>query len=65
VHWFGDPVITPTPEGAHAEHYGMLIDRTPDGFRMRAPSVRTYELRRENGRWKIFDRGIRHMPAEG
>jgi hypothetical protein len=65
VHWMGEPVITPTETGARARHYAMLIERLePSGYRVRSMSMRIYDVRRENGRWRIHDRDIARIPRE-
>lgn len=63
VHWMGDPVITATDTGARVRHYAMLIERLePSGYRVRSMSERSYDVRRENGRWRIQDRDIEQIP---
>lgn len=63
VHWMGDPVIAPTGTGARVRHYAMLVERVrPSGQRIRSMSERIYDVRRENGRWRIQDRDIASIP---
>jgi uncharacterized protein (TIGR02246 family) len=62
IHWFGDPVIHACAEGAEASHYGMIIHKTSDGYEMHDPSIRSYVLHKEDGRWKIARRGIQRLP---
>ncbi len=63
IHWFGDPIITATLDGAEACHYGMLIHKTADGYHIHDPSIRSYKLRRDQGRWKIASRAIQRLPT--
>jgi uncharacterized protein (TIGR02246 family) len=55
VHWLGDPVVEAADEGVVACHYGLLVDLTAGGYLMRGLTRRSYVLRRENGRWRVFD----------
>ena len=54
AHWMGDPVIVATEGGAQARHYAMLVEHTADGgYRLRGLTERTYDLCREDGKWRI------------
>ena len=64
-HWMGEPVITPTEEGARARHYAMVLQEVPGGYATRSVSERTYELRRERGHWRIHSRSIEYPPLDG
>jgi uncharacterized protein (TIGR02246 family) len=62
IHWLGDPVVEATGEGALARQYGMLIDLTSGGCRMRGLTQRSYRLRREGGSWRVYD--MAHITGE-
>jgi hypothetical protein len=63
-HWMADPTIRVTDGAVYAEHYAMVLEDTSDGPQVMSTTVRSYELLRENGRWKVQERTIRSIPEE-
>jgi uncharacterized protein (TIGR02246 family) len=63
THWsLGDPVITPTADGAAVRHYATVIDRNEGGWRPFSLSERSYLMCKIDGRWRITERTIRTLP---
>jgi hypothetical protein len=64
VHWMADAVITPTEDGAQARHTCMLVEAVDGGgYRIRALSERTYDVRKPGDEWLIKSRAFRRLPA--
>lgn len=63
VHWTGNVMITPSAAGADVRSYGMLVENTADGHRIRNASLKIDELRQEGGQWRFHLRRAEPWPA--
>lgn len=64
THWVSNIVITPTPEGAQARSYSMVVEKSDDGYRIVKISGKQDELRREDGAWRFHVRAVFELPSE-
>lgn len=64
THWVSNIVITPTPEGAQARSYSMVVEKNDDGYRIVKVSGKQDELRREDGAWRFHVRAVFELPSE-
>ncbi|MBC2665842.1 nuclear transport factor 2 family protein [Novosphingobium flavum] len=64
THWANNIVIRPTAEGAEATSYQMVVETNGDTNHIVKVSGKVDELRRENGRWRFYERKVMHLPAE-
>jgi uncharacterized protein (TIGR02246 family) len=68
THWVSNIVITPTPDGAEAKSYSMVVEKNGnDGndYKIVKTSGKHDELRREDGSWRFHVRRVFALPAEG
>jgi hypothetical protein len=56
AHWVSNIIITPSPGGAACMSYGMLVEKTADGYRILQVQGKKDELRRVDGRWRFHFR---------
>jgi uncharacterized protein (TIGR02246 family) len=64
THWVSNIVITPTPGGAEARSYSMVVEKAGDGYRIVKVSGKQDELRREDGAWRFHVRAVFPLPSD-
>ena len=64
THWVSNIVITPTPDGAEAKSYSMVVEKNDDDYKIVKTSGKQDELRREDGIWRFHVRRVFALPAE-
>lgn len=65
THWPGPVSVEATSEGARAHHYCMVAVSEEGKGRITKLSQRTWDVRREGGRWRVYARYIAPLPARG
>jgi hypothetical protein len=63
LHWVDNVIVAAIDGGARSHCYLLLVEKVPDGHRIRGMAALTDELRRERGRWKIRSRRV--LPGPG
>jgi len=64
THWACNVVTTATPEGAEARSYQMVVETNGAANHIVKVSGKLDELRREDGRWRFYERKVYTLPAE-
>lgn len=66
VHWISNIVITATEEGAESVSYQMLVqkDSSTGEYFVRKLSGKLDRIKREDGRWKFYNRAVTPLPVE-
>ena len=64
THWVSNIVITPTPDGAEAKSYSMVVEKNDNNYKIVKTSGKHDELRREDGVWRFHVRRVFALPVE-
>lgn len=64
VHWTANVVIRATPEGAEARSFQMVINCKDSGYNIQKLSGKHDLLRREDGRWRFYERKVFALPFD-
>lgn len=56
AHWVSNIVITPSSDGADCLSYGMLVEKSGDGYRILDIQGKKDQIRREDGKWRFHYR---------
>ena len=64
IHWTANIVIRATPEGAEARSFQMVVECDGASYRIYKISGKDDVLRKENGRWRFYERRVFPLPFE-
>lgn len=62
IHWTANIVITPTTDGAEVRSFQMVIDCAGGSYRVHKLSGKHDIVRKENGRWRFYERKVFALP---
>jgi uncharacterized protein (TIGR02246 family) len=64
IHWTANIVIRATPEGASARSFQMVIECDGSRYKVYKVSGKDDVMRKENGRWRFYERRVFALPFE-
>lgn len=64
THWISNVVIHPAPDGAEVNSYQMTVDKVNGELKVGQVSGKKDQVRKEDGRWKFFERCVVKVGVE-
>lgn len=64
IHWTANVVIRPTADGANVRSFQMVVECDGANYRVHKLSGKDDVVRKENGRWRFYERRVFTLPFE-